>query len=630
MKKYFLKNFAIGAFILFIIIFFYRPLETEDIWWHLNVGRWILDQRALPHVDIFPFTSRADPWILTQWLGSVIFYLVQKAAGYAGLQGLRSAIFVSALGVFFHYARRKIPFAWLLLLMFVMAFGLGTRCLLRPFIFNLICVQIFLIILLCYQDHGNHRKLYWLPALMILWGNLHVGSFIYGLGLIGVFLFSEIIRYTAIKPSQPAAIKKIKELSFILALSMGALCINPYGLTGALFPIKALLVPGFIDFYGMGHMTSEMQPPTEIFSMQGAWFFLLLIPSGWMLSIDRKENFTEAKSTGLPVDLAAVLARGFMPRASGDPKGRPLTQLILFLIALLGFLYARRGADFFVIIAAYVIAQGAQRLSWGKRWHNWPGHAVGERFIYVFIIFLSVCNVIHAANQKVFVNNQLVRKIFLQEEPDSPRAAVRFLLQQGIAGRVFNSYEYGGYIGWLSYPRLKPFVDGRQANQCDSKIYLRILADPDKFWPAAERQYQFDIVLFNANEAFHYKFMDYLAARAEWQLVFVEGPVVVFVKRGKFVLSQTAADFEENLKTTKISLEKIPPPILEKKSTWEANIKNFFNPSVEYNAQWETGAILYTLGYKDAGIKMVSESVKVSGEKKAIRVLSLMLRDYQK
>ena len=38
-------------------------------------------------------------------------------------------------------------------------------------------------------------------------------------------------------------------------------------------------------------------------------------------------GFTEAKATGLPVDLAAVLARGFMPRASGDPKGRPLTPL---------------------------------------------------------------------------------------------------------------------------------------------------------------------------------------------------------------------------------------------------------------------------------------------------------------
>ena len=36
---------------------------------------------------------------------------------------------------------------------------------------------------------------------------------------------------------------------------------------------------------------------------------------------------TEAKATGLPVALASVLARGFMPRASGDPKGRPLTKV---------------------------------------------------------------------------------------------------------------------------------------------------------------------------------------------------------------------------------------------------------------------------------------------------------------
>ena len=28
----------------------------------------------------------------------------------------------------------------------------------------------------------------------------------------------------------------------------------------------------------------------------------------------------------MPVDLAAVLARGMKPRASGDPKGRPLTD----------------------------------------------------------------------------------------------------------------------------------------------------------------------------------------------------------------------------------------------------------------------------------------------------------------
>ena len=47
------------------------------------------------------------------------------------------------------------------------------------------------------------------------------------------------------------------------------------------------------------------------------------------------KNITEAKSTGLPVDLAAVLARGFMPRASGDPKGRPLTTKVFWTAGVL-------------------------------------------------------------------------------------------------------------------------------------------------------------------------------------------------------------------------------------------------------------------------------------------------------
>lgn len=598
MKKDFLKNLAAGLFILFLFIFFYRPLETEDIWWHLNVGRWILEHHAVPHVDIFPFALREDSWILTQWLGSVIFYLIQTLAGYPGLQWTRVLVFVAALGLFFIYARWKIPFTWLLLLMFVMAFGLETRCILRPFIFNLIFIQLFLIILFRYQRHGNRRELYWLPLLMILWGNLHIGSFIYGLGLIVLFLFLEIIRRVSLKSTVSTSSIKIKNLLLILGLSAGALWINPYGVEGMLFPIKTFLLPGFIDFYGIGHRTSEMRPPMEIFSIQGIWFFLLLIPAIWILSLQRKDN---------------------------------LTHLIIFLVALFAFLYASRGADFFVIAAAYIIVEGAQRLALDQRWRAWPKSAASDQFIYALVIFLAVSNTAHLINQKVFVKQQVIRKIFLQEEADNPREAVRFLKTQGISGHVFNSYEYGGYLGWFSYPQLKPFVDGRQANQCDSKIYLKILAEPERLWPSAEEQYQFDIVLFNANTAFYYKFMDYLITRPGWQLVFVEGPVVIFVKRGKFALSESVARYEESLKTTKIYLTEIHLPVVEEKGLWTAPIKDFFNPPVEYNDHWETGAILYTLGYKEAGIKMLSaESVQLYEGRKARHVLSLMIEDYRR
>ena len=45
-----------------------------------------------------------------------------------------------------------------------------------------------------------------------------------------------------------------------------------------------------------------------------------------MMTHSPEKPFTAEDATGLPVASGAVLARGPMPRASGDPKGRPLTQ----------------------------------------------------------------------------------------------------------------------------------------------------------------------------------------------------------------------------------------------------------------------------------------------------------------
>ncbi|OGX27527.1 MAG: hypothetical protein A3D10_03330 [Omnitrophica WOR_2 bacterium RIFCSPHIGHO2_02_FULL_48_11] len=596
MKKDLLRNFSGALLVVFLFIFFYCPLETEDIWWHLNAGRWIVQHHAVPHVDIFPFAERADPWILTQWLGSVIFYLTQDIAGYQGLQLLRACVFLLALGMFFMYARRKMPLAWLFLLIFIMAFGLGTRCLLRPFIFNFIFIQLFLIILFRHQTYGKWTELLWLPLAVLVWGNLHAGSFIYGLSLPALFLLSEVIRYYVSSAARGEVLSKIKNLLLVCGLSAGALFINPYGMTGALFPAKAVFVPGFIDFYGMGHMTAEMRPPIEILSFRGAWFFLLLIPAVGVL---------------------------------GMPRNKSLTHVMLFLTALFSFLYASRAADFFVIVAAYIIVEGLQKLSLAERWRVWPENKKVDRLIYGVMTFLLVINIVHTVQQKVVLSNQAVRKIFLQEDADNPAAAARFLNANGITGRVFNSYEYGGYIGWTSYPRLRPFVDGRQANQCDAKVYLKILADPAQFWPAAEAQYRFDIVLFNANEAFHYRYMDYLITRSDWQLVFVKGPVVVFVKRGKFVLVEKVAKFEERLKTAQVDLETISLPDLSRENIFVAALKDFFDPLPEYVDQRETGAVLYAFGYKAAGIRTFWESIQDWDGRTARYVLSLMVKDYR-
>ena len=128
---------------VFVFLFFFRPLEIEDDWWHLATGRWIVTNGRVPHVDVFHVGGGNTPWIFTQWLGSTIYYLVYLFGGYVGLQAYRAFLFAVIIAVFFVYAYRKIPYPFLIVLSFIMAYWIETRCLLRPDVYNFIFIQLF-------------------------------------------------------------------------------------------------------------------------------------------------------------------------------------------------------------------------------------------------------------------------------------------------------------------------------------------------------------------------------------------------------------------------------------------------------------------------------------------------------
>ena len=67
--------------VIFLFLFFYLPIETEDIWWHLGVGRWISENHQFPREDIFAFPEYRSPWILTQGLGSYFYYRLYSWGG---------------------------------------------------------------------------------------------------------------------------------------------------------------------------------------------------------------------------------------------------------------------------------------------------------------------------------------------------------------------------------------------------------------------------------------------------------------------------------------------------------------------------------------------------------------------
>lgn len=65
-----------------------------DVFWHLKVGEWVLENRAVPRADVYSWTVPGQPWTAHQWLWEAAMAALHGRFGLPGLWGL---VAVSAL-----------------------------------------------------------------------------------------------------------------------------------------------------------------------------------------------------------------------------------------------------------------------------------------------------------------------------------------------------------------------------------------------------------------------------------------------------------------------------------------------------------------------------------------------------
>ena len=46
---------------IFLALFFFRPIEIDDVWWHLATGKFIVEHAQVPSTDPFPFSNEQTP-----------------------------------------------------------------------------------------------------------------------------------------------------------------------------------------------------------------------------------------------------------------------------------------------------------------------------------------------------------------------------------------------------------------------------------------------------------------------------------------------------------------------------------------------------------------------------------------
>lgn len=587
----------------YILTLFYSPIEIEDIWWHLSAGRWMVEHQKVPVQDPFSFTESKPLWFLTQWLGSLSYYFVYTLGGLEGLKILRVFSFVLIISIFAVSAYRYLPFSVFSILIFCLSEGLSTRALLRPFVFNMIFIQIFLSFLLAYQKDGRAGRLWLLPFLGAVWFNFHLGAFVYGFFLIGIFLFVEWVNCVQGKTSSQVpegagvSAEKARNLLLISVCYVLSFSMNPRGMEGLLYPFKIFFIPQFINYYKYNDLVHEMLPPMYLFSWQGIWFYVLSTGGAVFLFFNKRDRF-------------------------------PLT--VLFVIPIFIFLYAARAADFFALVSVYVILECARNMHFKEKW---PTLRIPRFFVYggcVCLVFLMLGKTVAKWQTRHFVKGRCLTGLFSKYQPVNPDGAIDFLRKNNIQGRLLTSDAYGGFVIWSAYPQLRPMVDGRQLDQRIFGLYLSLLAKPPNVWPKIEAEFDIKAALLDASKLMG-PVIKYFNALPTWKLVFMDGANVVYVKKDAFSLTFQPQDFER-LKTLPFSLMDLER--LKAVSAFDQK-RGFFNGSARpfgYIDFVTEAALLFDLGYEGAAVEWLKkgEQSKDPWIKKAIADMAATMIEIKK
>ncbi|MBF0385895.1 MAG: hypothetical protein HQL27_08500, partial [Candidatus Omnitrophica bacterium] len=504
-------------------ILFYRPLEFEDGWWHIKVGEWIHANKDVPRTEILNPINNTRPWVILQWMGSLIFYEVYRLAGIEGLKIFRALVFFAVFIIFVFFARKKLPSSLLLACVLILGFFLQGRCLMRPVILSIVFTEIFIILILLYLRNRNFKYLWALLPITALWGNIHSEAFVIGSVLIAAIIIPEAVAWLNSFISKNADVRgqSAKALCRLLIVFIGFLfmfTVSPYGPQG-LDNLAGMIFDQ--DYKYIRTIILEHLPPKFGGVIYRIIMAALVAASFVLIRKNTKNNFFYFLLISMPFGL---------------------------------FLSAVREAPFFSVAVLFTIAEMAYGVSLASFWKTKRFCRWLANFIYCAVSVISALSILYLCHISVYRDN-LARPFLLEPYyPSGVVKAVDFLKKNKVSGTTFNSYVYGGYLLFAGFPELKPVVDGRIAYLDLLNMHANVLEDPKKNWPGYAHDFNVKVALLESTDLQHKQIIRFLQKDPEWQMVFVSLGTVVFVKKGIFDLSEEALALQGTLEQQSLSL----------------------------------------------------------------------------
>jgi hypothetical protein len=207
---------------------------NPEIWGHLRVGSWILENKRWPQTGLFSQAAN-QPWMDFSWGYALVAAMVYKGLGLRAVPSLLMCFRVGLAVVTFVLAGGRRNFWGAVALSAVAQYvlasvGPGSVCA------SVILFGCELYLLVESRKAANLRLLYILPALFLCWANLDLG-FVYGVALYAVFVVVLVFEAQGWGGHWQRPAAPTRGLSVGAALLIGFVCIaasllNPYGYQG--------------------------------------------------------------------------------------------------------------------------------------------------------------------------------------------------------------------------------------------------------------------------------------------------------------------------------------------------------------------------------------------------------------
>ncbi len=419
-----------------------RVSVDTDTWWHLRAGQWIVEHRSVPQTDQFSYTRYEESWQYPGWLVEVPLFTLFQAGG-PGALNLWTAGMVTLAFLFLWHTLTGGPFLRAFTLVLA-ATASAVYWAARPYLVTFVLAAVFLWILEEYRWR-NVDRLWWLPVLMIPWVNSH-GGFVIGVILWGVYFANALVAWVGSRlriSRLESPTGAVRRLLLIGALLLAAILINPSGMAMYTYAFKTVGIGALQDYI------QEWQSPNFHLLHVQPFAWLLLLTFGVVGASRRRLALTDFLLFSGFAYMGLLAGRNVALFALAAPI--VLTRHAAPLLAVLGRKLGYRGFD------TAAAAPGKMR------YLNWA----------VLVLVVLAVSIKSLSVMPSSVNEAAFRQ-------GLPVDAVEYLRRVKPPGRLFNSYNWGGYLVW-ALPEYPVFIDGRTDLYTDEVIdqWLQVMrAEP--------------------------------------------------------------------------------------------------------------------------------------------------------